>query len=44
MKVSQAKRSEVHTVVPDFNEKDKKYFAPETEVSRASIRSQEISN
>jgi hypothetical protein len=43
-KISQSKRSEVYNVVPDFNERDKKYFPPEFEVNRASLKDQEISN
>jgi len=38
MKISQAKRSEVYPVVPDLLDREKKYFAPETEVNRSSIK------
>jgi hypothetical protein len=34
----------VINIIPDFNEKEKKYFSPEFEVSPGSIKGEEISN
>ena len=44
MQISQSKKSEVHNLVPDFNNKDKKLYPPEDEVNRQSIKEAELNN
>ncbi len=38
MQISQSKKSAVKNVIPDFNEKDKKLYPPETQPSLNTIR------
>jgi hypothetical protein len=43
-KISQSKKSAVKNVIPDFNEKDKKLYPPETQPPLNTIKESDISN